>query len=101
MAIRHNNLGVAWKSLGQYQKAIDYYELALASDLKTYGENHPDVARDHNNLGSAWVSLGQYQKAIDYYELALTTLEKILGLDHPNTKTVANNLAETKKQSTH
>jgi tetratricopeptide (TPR) repeat protein len=32
-----NNLGLAWQALGQYEKAIGYYEQALASDLKTYG----------------------------------------------------------------
>ena len=86
------------ESLGQYDKAIEYYELALASDLKTYGEDHPKVAIDRNNLGGAWDSLGQYDKAIEYFELALTTFEKVLGADHPSTKTVANNLASAKAE---
>ena len=72
---------------------IEYFELALASDLKTYDEDHPEVAIDRNNLGSAWDSLGQYHKAIEYYELALATFEKVLGEDHPSTKTVGGNLA--------
>ncbi|HJN25080.1 MAG TPA: tetratricopeptide repeat protein, partial [Rhodospirillales bacterium] len=48
-----NNLGMAWQAKGEYDKAIEYYELALASDLKTLGEDHPDVARVRNNLGLA------------------------------------------------
>jgi tetratricopeptide (TPR) repeat protein len=32
IATLRNNLGAAYDSLGQYQKAIDYYQLALASD---------------------------------------------------------------------
>ena len=67
--------------------------MALASDLKTFGEDHRKVATSRNNLGSAWHSLDQYDKAIEYYELALTTFEKVFGVDHPSTKTVASNLA--------
>ncbi len=66
--------------------------MALASGLKTYGENHPQAATYRNNLGSAWSSLGEYQKAIDYLELALATIEEFLGKDHPNTKIVQDNL---------
>jgi tetratricopeptide (TPR) repeat protein len=74
VAIRLNNLGGAWHSLEQYEKAIGYYELALKSDLKTYGEDHPTVATYHNNLGGAWYSLGKYKKAIGYFELALNVI---------------------------
>lgn len=38
VATGRNNLGSAWFSLGEYQKAIDSFKQALASDLKTYGE---------------------------------------------------------------
>ena len=41
VAICHSNLGGAWHSLDDYQKAFEYCELALASDLKTFGEDHP------------------------------------------------------------
>ncbi len=48
-----NNLGLAWKAKGEYDKAIEYLEQALASNLKTLGENHPDVALFRNNLAAA------------------------------------------------
>ena len=87
-----NQVGwMAW-TLGRYEKAIEYYELALASDLKTYGENHPSVARDRNNLGVAWHDLGQYEKAIEYYELALANNLKTYGEDHPIVARDHNNL---------
>jgi tetratricopeptide (TPR) repeat protein len=93
VALLRNNLGTVWQALGEYDKAIKYYELALARGLKTFGEDHPKVALRRNNLGSAWDSLGEYDKAIEYYELALATFENLLGVDHPSTKEVANNLA--------
>jgi tetratricopeptide (TPR) repeat protein len=71
VATYRNNLGSAYKALGQYQKAIDYYQLALVSDIKTYGEEHPDVARDRNNLGGTYYEQGNYQKALEQFQQAL------------------------------
>jgi len=79
--------------LGDYSAAKAYYEQALASDLNTYGEDHPAVARDRNNLGSAWKALGEYEKAIGYLEQALAVCGRKLGPEHPNTQLVRGNLA--------
>lgn len=92
-------LGLAWHSLGQYEKAIGYYGQALASDLKTYGEDHHRVATDRNNLGLAWYSLGQYEKAIGYLEQALDLFKRSLGEDHPNTIQVTEHLKRAKTES--
>ncbi|OQY02505.1 MAG: hypothetical protein B6I26_00530 [Desulfobacteraceae bacterium 4572_130] len=92
------NFYYSWQKYNK--KAVEYLEKALNSDLKTYEEKHPDVARDWNNLGLAWHSLGKYEKGIKYYEQALKVFEKLLGKDHPSTKTVKNNLdiiAKTEK----
>ncbi|RIK77658.1 hypothetical protein DCC62_09130 [candidate division KSB1 bacterium] len=58
VAIRLNNLGGAWDALGEHQKAVGYYEQALAIDRAVYGDNHPSVARELNNLGTVWQELG-------------------------------------------
>ena len=50
-----NQARVTNYTLANFKKAIVYYEQALASDLKAYGEDHPDVATERNNLGTAWV----------------------------------------------
>ncbi len=91
-----NNLGMAWQSKGEYDKAIEYYEQALASDLKTLGEDHPSVAIRRNNLGSAWDAKGEYDKAIEYYELALASGLKTFREDHPDVAKFRNNLAAAK-----
>lgn len=79
-------------SLGDYHIAVEYYEQALASYLKSYGEDHPDVAIDRNNLGMAWLALGEYEKAIAYLEKALASDLKIYGEDHLQVATYYNNL---------
>ncbi|OJA03430.1 tetratricopeptide repeat protein, partial [Bathymodiolus thermophilus thioautotrophic gill symbiont] len=87
-----NRLGFIYNILGKYKEAFKYYELALKSDLKTYGEDHPKVAISRNNLGSAWESLEKHKKAIEYFELALRSDLKTYGKDHPQVATYHNNL---------
>lgn len=79
--------------LGDHTTAKDYYEQALASDLKTYSEDHPIVAIRRNNLGLAWQQLGEYQRTIGYYEQALAVFEHSLGSTHPSARIVRENLA--------
>ena len=114
-----NNLGLAYHAKGEFDRAIGYYEQALASDLKTVGEDHPQVATERNNLGGAYQALGEFDRAIGYYEhvadrnnlggayqalgeidrairyyeQALAVFERRLGNEHPHTKLVRENLA--------
>ena len=91
-----NNLGLAWSSLGDYRKAIDYYTEALAIDQKVYTP-HPSVAIRLNNLGEAWRGLGEYRKAIDYYTKALAMLQVTLPADHPHVVVMRANLAKAEQ----
>jgi len=87
-----NAVGFLSNTLGQYDKAIEYFEKVLTSDLKTFGEDHPNVTTDWNNIGTTWHNLGQYDKAIEYYEKALTSDLKNYDEDHPNVAIDWNNL---------
>lgn len=89
-----NNLGAAWKAKGEYDKAIEYYEKALKSDVENFGEDHPNVATYRNNLGATWKAKGEYDKAIEYYEKALKSDLKNFGENHPKVATRRNNLGE-------
>ncbi len=93
-ATYRNNLGAAWNAKGNYDKAIEYYEKALKSDLENFGEDHPNVATYRNNLGATWKSKGEYDKAIEYYEMALKSDLNNFGESHPKVATRWNNLGE-------
>ena len=94
VATYHYNLGAEWNAKGKYDKAIEYYEKALKSDLKVFGEDHPDVATYRSNLGEAWKAKGEYDKAIEYYEMALKSDIKTFGENHPRVAIRWNNLGE-------
>lgn len=79
----NNAVGLILSDLGEYQGAIEYYQLALSSDLKICGEDHPRVATYHHNLGAAYRGLGLYDKAIEYIQSALVSnLVKFGEEDH-------------------
>ncbi|MCK5058162.1 MAG: tetratricopeptide repeat protein [Candidatus Aminicenantes bacterium] len=87
-----NEAGNVYHSLGQYKRAIEYHEKALSSDLKTYGPEHPSVARDCNNLGLSLQAIGQHENAIEYLDKALTIFTKITGKNDAAVATLFNNL---------
>ncbi len=85
-------MGLAWHSKAEHDIAIEYFEKALSSDLKTLGPDHPEVAIRWNNLGSAWNSKAEHDIAIEYFEKALDSDLKTLGLGHPQVATYWSNL---------
>ncbi|MGB1092087.1 MAG: tetratricopeptide repeat protein, partial [Oceanobacter sp.] len=89
-----NKVGELAYTLGNYIKAIEYLQVALDGDLRTYGEDHPKVAIDRNNLGSAYKALGQYEIAIEHYQRALASDLKTYGESHPQVAIYRNNLGE-------
>jgi tetratricopeptide (TPR) repeat protein len=95
----YNNLGMAWRNLGEYKKAIDYCTKALEIDRAIHGEQHPDVARDYNNLGVLCTDLKEYKKAIDYFTKALEIDRKVYEeKQHPDVARDYNNLGGAWRQ---
>ena len=66
----YNNLGLAYKSLGEVRKAIEFYQLSLTIATETGDKDGKGSV--YNNLGSAYKSLGEVRKAIEFYQLSLT-----------------------------
>ena len=62
IASNNSNLGSVYRSLGEYKKAIKYYEKGL--EVSTVIGDQSGTAGDNGNLG-------EYQKAIKYYEKGL------------------------------
>lgn len=69
------NLGNAYLSLSQYDKAIDFHTKALAIS-REIGDRQREGS-NLGNMGDAYCSLGQSDKAIDYYTQALAIFEEI------------------------
>ncbi len=69
------NLGLAYYSLGEYRKAIEYHEQSL--EIKREIGDRQGEGASLGNLGIAYYSLGEYRKAIEYHEQSLEISREI------------------------
>ncbi len=58
------NIGVVYRNLGQYEKALEHYRQALAID-REIGDRR-DVGDNLTNMGVVYDDLGQYEKALEH-----------------------------------
>ena len=82
----YDEYGWAFTYQGQHDRALEYYEKALAIRLDTLGAEHPDVGWSYNSLGIAYNDQGDNDKAIEYYNKALAIYLETLGAEHSFTK---------------
>ena len=91
-ATSYNNIGLVYKTQGDYEQALEYYTKALDIREKVLGENHPDTASSYNNIAGVYYNKGDYEQALEYYNKALDIFKKVLGENHPGTATSYNNI---------
>ncbi len=78
--------------IANYDKALEYYNLALRNAIAQYGESHEDVATSYNNIGFVLDSQGNYNEALNYHQKALEIDLQIYGESHPDVATSYNNI---------
>ena len=71
--------------LGDYAKARDVLERALAINERTYGPDHVELGITLWNLAMAHGRLGDYEKKRKILERALAINESFYGPDHSET----------------
>ena len=92
-AVLYFKIGRGYDNLGQYNKALAYYEKTKDISENVFGEAHSSTANIYNNIAGLYHAQGDYDKALAYNEKALVIYEKVLGAAHPNTATIWNNIA--------
>lgn len=88
-----NNLGMLLGSQGDYSRAQELLERALATWERALGPDHVSVATCLDNLGVLLEERGDDRGARERYERASKIFERELGPDHPETLMCLNNLA--------
>lgn len=92
MAKIYSNLGLAYKSLNDYDNALECYFKALTISEFHWGKNHINTAMVNNNIGNVYRNLEDYTKALDYQLKALAIIQKQFGRKHPLTAQQLNNI---------
>ena len=61
-------MGRIHKKLGDFYRAKEYHERALAIGLQNRGPHHVDVATSYNNLANVLMHLGKLKQAKEYHK---------------------------------
>jgi CHAT domain-containing protein/Tfp pilus assembly protein PilF len=94
VAASYNDLGLVYAG-SNGDKALEYYEKAMAVYEKIHGKDHPKIAVASSNIGTMYRQLGLYGDAVNNFETALAIWKKIYPSGHPNEAFVLVNLGLT------
>jgi tetratricopeptide (TPR) repeat protein len=84
--------------MGEYSKALSYYEKDLEISQKTLPQNHPDLACSYNNIGLVYENIGDFTKALSFYERTMAIGQRSLPVDHPNLQATRDSIERIKKK---
>ena len=78
-----HNIGATNDALGNHEKAVVNYELALTVLWKLDLEDTVEIARTYNNLGETYNRLGDYNKSLELHYKSLKIYREIHGDINP------------------
>jgi len=87
----YNVLGVVYRNKADYDKALEYHQLAL-DILKIADKNHPRIIACYGNIGTIYLDRGDFGTALEYYQQCLFKSLKIFEHDHLYVALSYNNL---------
>jgi len=62
----YNNIALVYDNQGEYPKALEWFQKALAICEKVLGKEHPDTAMTYNNIAMVYNNQGDYTKALEW-----------------------------------
>ena len=91
------NAAVYYKQ-GDFDKSIEYYNIAVESCKKVFGEIHPAVATAYNNIALVYREQGNYGFALKSFEDALAIEKQCSDVEILSTAAIYNNMATVLKE---
>jgi len=73
-----------YESLGKNDDALKCYQKSLEISIKTFGNDHPDVASCYHNIAILFDSKGFFKESLDLYFKSLEIKLKTLNNNHPS-----------------
>ena len=74
-------IGLVYKSIGEYDKSLEYYFKLLNISDKIFGRDSRQSAETLHNIGNVHFSKGEHDKSLGYYFKSLNIRDKIFGRD--------------------
>lgn len=92
LSITHNNTGITYRKMGQYDNALNHYQMALEAAIEVYGEFHSEIAIIYNGIGTFYYSIGDLGTAIEYFRQSAATFKEAEGENSNRLAIIYNNL---------
>ncbi len=89
----HNLVAANFISMGKYNEALDFLDLALKTASKKLDEKNLEIARNRRFKGAVYQTIGNYSLALECYKKSLTIITQTLGEQHIEAALTYNNLA--------
>jgi CHAT domain-containing protein/uncharacterized protein HemY len=97
LAATYNDLGIVYSSNDE-DKALTFYEKALAIYEQLHGKSHPKIAIAYTNIGFIYRKMELFGDAINNLESALTIWESVYSQPHASKAFVLFSLGQTYQQ---
>jgi tetratricopeptide (TPR) repeat protein len=68
--------------MGEYSKALPFYEKSLQIFEKIIPPNYSDLVLSYTNIGALQINMKEYSKALSYFEQILDILQHSLPPNH-------------------
>jgi serine/threonine protein kinase/tetratricopeptide (TPR) repeat protein len=92
-ATARHGIGVTWRNLGRYAKAVEHLRRASALRERELGATAEETLDSRNSLALAMEYAGQFDEALALHQENLKRLTATRGPDHQDTLTTQHNLA--------
>ncbi|CAF4282494.1 unnamed protein product [Rotaria sp. Silwood2] len=78
---------LVYSNMGDYPKALEFYEKALKIAEIALPPNHRNRANSYNSIGTVYYNMGKYSKALECYDTVNKILEIALPCNPPDLAT--------------
>ncbi len=92
IARSHQTLGVAYRRIGNLERAKEHAQAALDIYTRLFGDRHPLVAEVTNNLAIAHLYANEFEQAEPLLLQVLEIRKELFDADHPSIATTLNAL---------
>lgn len=92
----YHNMAEILLKRNEFEKALNYSEIALKIRMNLYGKNRLETGSSYGLIGECYKALGEKSKALENLEKSYNICISLIGEEHTETKKIKNLFEQTK-----
>ena len=86
MAVAHQGMGINYRKLGLFEKALECFQREREIVLHLHGADHVPTATSYETVGSVFYAMKKYEEALVQHQRALEIRTRMLPPNNPITQ---------------